>query len=121
MKRNFDLIRKIILDIQSLPANTQDACLEYTGEYSQDDVNEHVAILIEAGLVKGKPIRAMGGIIEVSVQSLTWEGHNFAEIAENNVLWKKAISTINEKGGTITFEVLKSLLGSLALKAAGLA
>jgi len=56
----------------------------------------------------------------VAIQGLTWEGHDFIQAAGKEVIWKKAFEIVKEKGGAITFEVLKGLVKSLALKAAGL-
>lgn|GEM_PF-3083936 len=56
----------------------------------------------------------------MAIQGLTWEGHDFIQAAGKEVIWKKAFEIVKEKGGAITFEVLKGLVKSLALKAAGL-
>jgi len=120
MKRDFDLVRKIMLDVQALPADSPLICLEYPNEYEQAEVNEHVALLIEAGLLKGKPLRAMSSLLQVPVQGLTWEGHNFIDSAKNDAIWRKAFEILKDKGIDATFDVLKGLLSAIALKAAGL-
>jgi hypothetical protein len=38
------------------------------------------------------------------VSRLTWEGHEFLDAARDEKRWKKAMSTVKEKGGTITIE-----------------
>ena len=120
MKRNFDLVRKILLKVQDLPANSLPVCLEFPDEYDQAEVNEHVVLLIEAGLLKGKPLRAMSGLLQVTVQALTWDGHNFIDTAKNDKIWKKAFEILKDKGIDVTFDVLKGILNSLALNAVGL-
>lgn len=120
MVRDFELIRKILLEVQAMPASSGPIAINFEGEFEQAEVDEHVDLLIEAGLLNGKVIRGMSGVQAMSIRGLTWDGHDFIEAAEKDVLWKKALETIREKGGAITFEVLKAMLKSLALKAAGL-
>ena len=43
------------------------------------------------------------------------------EIRRDNNPWKKAIDTVKDKGGTVSFEVLKALLISLVREQIGLA
>jgi hypothetical protein len=120
MKRDFDLVRKILLDIQDMPANAQPSSIDYPGEYDQAVVNAHISLLIDAGLIEGKVIRTMQGVAQATARGLTWQGHDFIDAAKQDVIWKKAFDTIKDKGGAVTFEVLKELLKSLTLKAVGL-
>jgi len=117
MKRDFDLIRKILLDIQAMPANSQPVTISYSGEYEQAVVNEHLVLLIDAELIVGRPLRTMSGLAQVVVRGLTWQGHDFIQAAEKDSIWNKAKETILSKGGAITFDVLKELLKRLALAA----
>lgn len=110
MIRDFDLIRRILLDVEGFPANSPSMILSYPDEYDQDVVNEHLCLLIEADLIHGKPLRAMDGIVQVTVRGLTWAGHDFIDASKDKAIWEKAKTLIKEKGGAITFEVLKSLL-----------
>jgi hypothetical protein len=38
------------------------------------------------------------------------QGHEFLDASRNETVWKKTLKTINEKGGGLTFEVIKALL-----------
>ena len=120
MVRDFDLIRKILIEVQAKPAGIGAISISYDGEYAQGIVNEHVELLIEAGLLKGKVLRGVAGLSAVAIDGLTWDGHNFIDAAENESIWRKAIALIKGKGGAITFEVLKEALKSIALDVAGL-
>lgn len=120
MKRDFELIRKIVNEIAETPAGCPAFQLTFPGEYDDKAVFEHEALLIDAGLVDGKVQRAMSGIHTVSIRGLTWAGHDFYEAAATETLWKKAFSIVKEKGGAMTFDVLKGLLAKLAAQAAGL-
>jgi hypothetical protein len=118
MKRDFELVRKILLQVESTPAGFGPIALEFPDEYDQALVNEHVDLLLQANLIQGKLVRSMQGIIGMAIQGLTWEGHEFLEAAAKDTLWKKALEAAKEKGLALTLDVLKELLKSLALKAA---
>lgn len=121
MKRDFELVRKIIISIAEAPAGCAYFSLTFPGEYQDKVVFAHLELLIEAGLIEGKVQRVMSGIHSVRIRDLTWAGQDFYEAAVQDTLWKKAWITVQEKGAAMTFEVLKELLKRLALSAAGLA
>lgn len=120
MIRDFDLIRKILLAVQSSPAGTGPLSVSFPDEYEQATVNAHVELLLEANLLKGRVTRTMSGIRGMAIQGLTWEGHDFIAAANKEALWRHALDTVKDKGGALTFDVLKAVLKELAVKAIGL-
>ncbi len=42
-------------------------------------------------------------------RSLTWGGHDFLDAIRNDDVWSKTKSTVQEKVGSATFEVVKAL------------
>lgn len=119
MIRDFDLIRKIMLDLQALPANSMPTTISYPGEYEQDVINEHMNLLIEAGLINGKVLRTMSGIAQVNSRGLTWPGHDFMDIAKKETLWARAKQIALERGLSLTVEVLTGALKEALKEAAG--
>ena len=118
MVRDFDLIRRIMLDIQALPANSPAAPISYPDEYDQAVVNEHMSLLIEAGLIHGKVLRTMSGIAQVNSRGLTWSGHDFMDIAKKETLWARAKQIAVERGLSLTVEVLTGALKEALKEAA---
>jgi hypothetical protein len=118
--RDFDLIRKILLEVQASPAGVRPFSVEFPDKYDQAVVNEHVELLIEAGLIKGKLIKGRSGVVGMAIHALTWEGHDFIQAAEKDAIWKKSLEIVKDKGGAITFDLLKELLKSVAKSALGL-
>ena len=55
MKRNFSLIRKILLDIESMPAGKVISNLNYD-DFDELVVAEHIKILMDANLVDGNSL-----------------------------------------------------------------
>ena len=51
-------------------------------------------------------VRDLGRDVGVTLDRLTMAGHDFLEAAKNEKIWKKAMKTVGEKGGTVTLGVL---------------
>lgn len=119
MKRDLDIIRKMLLAVEEAPTGFAPT-LSFEG-YTDAQVGYHAYLLIDAGLAKGADVTSHGSGGPVAIiQYLTWEGHEFADAARDETRWKKAKSIAAEKGGGITLDVMKALLISLTKAALGL-
>jgi hypothetical protein len=106
MKRDMDLARQILFEIESLPHHGDDVIFQPEIEgHSSDEVSYHIMLLVQAGYIEGEeaPDGWHSG-------SLTWQGHEFLDAARDESRWNKAKKIVMEKGGAITFEMLKQLL-----------
>ena len=112
MKRNMDLIRRILFEVESLPANQGGKQIEIEG-WDFAEVTYHAVLLHEAGLIHGK-IEYHKNQERCFVDRLTWEGHEFLEAARNDAFWKKAILNIRNKAGGLGYEVLRQVLVQMA-------
>jgi hypothetical protein len=59
MKRDFDLIRHILKDIEEMKAGEYRQEFSYSG-YDAATVYNHIGLLIDAGLIKGQLLNEMG-------------------------------------------------------------
>jgi hypothetical protein len=113
VKRDWDLIRKMILAIEDSESGWAPPDLKFDG-CSETQIGYHAYLLIDAGLAHGQDVSHMGSDApEGAITSLTWAGHEFAEAARDDSRWKKAMGKVAEKGGTITLGVLQQILISL--------
>jgi len=108
MKRDIELVRKILLEIESKDEPDGWIFPELEG-YSEEEVNYHIKIMAEAGLIEARDLSTMN-TFEWAAINLTWEGHEFLDASRNDTIWKKSKSIIKDKLGSVSFEVLKSLL-----------
>lgn len=109
MRRNIDLIRLILLDLE------KEIEVDLS-PYSDDEVNYHKALLIEAGLLEGKlhyssrtPKRDIPD--SVIINRITWDGHEFLDKARSDTVWSKAKLLVKEKGLSLSIDVVKISLG----------
>jgi hypothetical protein len=120
MKRDIDLIRKLLKSIQDTPAGEKPNPLGFD-EYGQATIYEHLILTIKAGLVEGqilgKPTQYEEPII---IERLSWKGHDFLDSSEDESIWAKAKETIIKPGVSFTFDLLWEWLKGQAREKIGL-
>lgn len=108
MKRNMSLIRELLFVAE---ADGDDSVL--CEKYGREVVAGHVALLLDAELVKGcAPCGQNNRPIASVITRLTWKGHEFLDNARNDTVWKRVTGVIKEKSVSVSFEVLTELLKS---------
>jgi hypothetical protein len=111
MKRDMDLSRQILLEIEKSPSVTGYIEIILPGK-TNDEISYTIKLLSEANLIEAKNLTDSTGFDWKAI-SLTWQGHDFLDSARDNTRWEKAKSIAIKKAGTLTFEVLKQILASL--------
>jgi hypothetical protein len=115
MKRDMDLIRKILLTIEASPsawAPSEIQELQMEG-YSEDEVGYHALLIIEAGFAEGKDTTIAGLSPRGLITRLSWEGHEFLDAARDDTRWAKAWAIVRRQAGSVTVDVLKQVLTKL--------
>jgi len=110
MKRDFELIRKLLLDIEGEKSDLR--------SYTEDQILYHKALLLEGGLAEGpKPHYSSRRFSEIPdiviIHKLTWEGHNFIDSIRDEGRWQKAKDWIRETGKILTIETIKEAISTL--------
>ncbi len=113
MKRDMDLVRAILMEVEKFPPNHETSELIVEG-WENDAIVHHIGLLHQAGLVNAIDASAAGDETWI-ISSLTWNGHEFLEAARNQTLWNKTKTLVMEKSGGLSFEVLKQSLVKAAL------
>jgi hypothetical protein len=122
MKRDMELIRKILLATEESPsAWAPSAVQELQMEgYSEEEVGYHALLIIEAGLAQGKETPVPGFAPRGFIYRLTWDGHEFLDAARDETRWKQAWTIVGQHAGSVTIDVLKDLLKKLMNDALGM-
>lgn len=120
MKRDMELIRKLVLAIEDAPAGWAPSDLQIEG-FTGEQIAYHSYLLVDAGLAVGAETTSFESAgPEYMLSYLTWAGHEFADACRNDTIWRKSIALIKEKAGSVTFEVLKQVLVTTAKGALGM-
>lgn len=122
MKRDMDLVRKILFDLGDSEFSSD---MGYPGieGYSEDQIKHHVFIMKDAGLLtltEGKKVEGFFGKAEDLDLRITWEGHEFLEKVRDEKLWKSIVKTTKKKTGGLSFDILKAILIATLKEAVGL-
>ena len=113
MKRDMDLVRLILLEIEDKYRSTAIYDLAIDG-YDTEMVAYHCKILYEAGLISDyKAQYADNEIYVFGVGSLTWNGNDFLEKIRDDSQWKKVKETITKKGLPLVVDTIKSVANAL--------
>jgi hypothetical protein len=107
MKRDMELIRKILLSIE---ATSQIKMPEIEG-YSDEQIGHHIYLLMQAGYVEGVESSSWDESIKKAIPTnLTWAGHDFLAACRNDTIWNQAKEVIKSIGEDVPIEVFKSVL-----------
>jgi hypothetical protein len=118
MKRDMDLVRQILLQIEAAQQPRGPVKLTIPG-HSEEEVSYHVKLPAQAGLITAVDNSTMQSV-SWQAAGLTWPGHEFLDSIKNETVWDKTKAVVKEKGGAISFEVLKGLVTKVALGVFGL-
>ncbi|MBN1194542.1 MAG: DUF2513 domain-containing protein [Methanomicrobiaceae archaeon] len=111
MKRDMDLVRQILLEVEKNSDAYAPVELSIEG-YSENDIAHHIALLVEAGLLVN--FFNDGKIFPVAMATqMTWAGHDFLDACRDEGRWQKAKSIIGEQVKSAPFDVLKVVLVKL--------
>lgn len=120
MKRDMDLVRKILLVLEQHEHGYAPKQLEIEG-CTDEQIHFHVWLMGDGGLLRVSDSSHGAGASPRAIPvSIVWEGYEFLEAAREDTMWEKAKSTISEAGVGLTIEMLKGVLGQLAKSAVGL-
>ena len=113
MKRDMNLVRKIMLAIEASERPLDSTLIRISG-YAGESITEHMRLLNEAGLIEGISSYSVEHRQKWIELRLTWGGHDFLDAARNENLWDETMSTVRAQTGSVSFDVLKGLLASAA-------
>ena len=109
MKRDMDLVRKILFSMEEMETGYVQNGLEIAG-YASEQIGYHVCIMTEARLLVGLDVTTYGSSSPKAIPSrLTWEGHDFLDACRDDSRWNTAKGVLNNMGGA-SVDVIKMVL-----------
>lgn len=135
MKRDWDLIRKLLTDVEEDNDLFSEVPPEPVWENKEWDIYEkeinehrviegrifgHLELLVNTGYIDGlQVVRSADGLFSYGLHSprLTMAGHDLLDTMRSTTIWEKIKTTAKTKGIELTFDAIKAL-GAVALKSA---
>lgn len=116
MKRNWDLIRTILLQVEKLEPNAL-LTLDNFPIDQHNEVSYHLEILEEARLLQGKIHKTPGGSPHgFHLIRLTWQGHDFLESIRADTVWQEIQSLHNSKEIGMNVETIMAMSQTITNK-----
>ena len=112
MKRDLDLIRAILLDIESKPRSELLGRSFQIDGVGADEFSEAITLMLERGLIEGATLRPLKGAIQIANVRITWSGHDFLDSVRDEEIWEKTKEGAVAAGG-FTFDLIKALAKGL--------
>lgn len=113
MKRDLDLIRKIMINIEETPTATTSSKSIVLDGYPQEIVNYHLERLIEAKYISATKISPHADLAFFIEISITWKGHEFLDASRNETIWGKAKEKATAFAGEVPMSVIMTILTGL--------
>jgi hypothetical protein len=107
MKRDWDMIREVLIEVEGLSATERDG-FTYGAEGMDQNRTDHALLLWKAGFIEGMDAGSQDGPALMSPE-LTWQGHNMLATVRSKPVWEKIKSTAQEKGLELSFDTVIAL------------
>lgn len=115
MKRDWELIRKIMIAIEEAPFDVHISSFSIDG-YDPEFVGYHLKLLSDARLIDSINSSSDEMRYEYYVQELTLTGHEFLDNIRSDTNWNKIKKIVKDKGLELTFDTVKSAASYMVMK-----
>jgi Hypothetical protein (DUF2513) len=112
MKRDMNLIRDLLLEIEAKHDGSGRAVDVEAADRERAEVVEHLFMLDEAGFIEARDASSLSGR-EILVLRLTWHGHEFLNSIRDPDIWQKTEKAATT-AGSWTLGLLKDLATAYA-------
>ena len=107
MKRDLDLARQLLLDIENRGVDCSVSVLRSGPEHDTDErIRHHLRLLIDAGLLKEIDRTSTG----IPCVRLTHDGHELIELARSESLWREAKWVCQDRTGGVSISAIRGIL-----------
>lgn len=108
MKRDMDLIREVLLAIESKDGSFDAINLEIE-HYDSKQISYHIHILSQAGFVESKSICTQGNEYNCLVYNLTFAGHEYLDSMRSPIIWLRGKHISKKTGAGLNVETFRAL------------
>ena len=115
MKRDFDLVREILLQVEAA-VNPEEPLIHSLSidNYDQAIVNEHVKLLIDYGLIEGEcKFSTNNRILLTAIRGLTPRAYDFLDNIRNDSIWRKIQNHVSSTVGTASLDIIEKFASQI--------
>lgn len=121
MKRDMDLYRAILLEVERWPPNHRRRPVHLDG-WDQDVIDRHIQLLEEQGLLEASLLNLPehGHLDKAYVQRITAWGHDFLDNIRDDGVWQRVKRSLVKSGGAASLEIVSQLGAAIVRDQLGL-
>jgi len=109
MKRDMDLVRKILLALEAYEHGWAPSEFTIAG-YDQEVIGHHVWLMEQGDLLTASDTTVQRDGSPVALPgTITWAGHDFLAAVRNETVWAKLKIVLKDKGLSLPFALLQEL------------
>jgi hypothetical protein len=109
MKRDMDLVRKILLAMDAYEHGFAPHDLTIPG-YDQEVIGHHVWLMAEGQLLTASTMTVSNSESPIALpHTITWKGHDFLDAVRNDSIWSKVKIQLKDHAITVPFALLQDL------------
>ena len=117
MKRDMDLVRRILLETEKAESSFNAEQL-VCDAYSFDEICYHVELMQAHGLIDAMIRKDWGGSAVICrIEALTWDGCDYLDAIRDNGIWAKTKKAIKDTVGSTTISAIKEIAVMVAVQA----
>ena len=112
MKRDLDLLRSILLKIESLDSSCEIIRLQTFRELCDDDVilSLHIQLLVDAGFIEASdPFYADDTVQDFVINRITFAGYDYLDTVRDESVWNEIKQKLISIGKSASLDVVKAL------------
>ncbi len=112
MVRNWDIIREILLQLESAQTPNVHLNASAVSAYPEQEVAYNMRLLSEAGYIEARIIKSSTGdgrIAAAVAMRMTNAGHDLLDTIRAENIWSKVKETFKSKGVEMTFDLVVSV------------
>ncbi|RYY22285.1 MAG: DUF2513 domain-containing protein [Sphingomonadales bacterium] len=116
MKRDMQLVRAMLLEVESWPPGARVPSSRLVIEpYTEEQVRYHAELLHDAGFIGGVlAVHRASGERPAIIGRLTWRGHEFVDATRSDAVWAAVKQRAESVGGSVSMEILLELVAAVA-------
>ncbi|MCB5725314.1 DUF2513 domain-containing protein [Mitsuokella jalaludinii] len=112
MKRDLDLLRNMLLKMESLDSSHGTVRL-YTFKDLCDDeavLSLHIHLLLDAGFIEATDIVHLDDAVDdFLITRITFDGYDYLDSIRNDSIWNEVKQKISSVGGSVSLDIVKEL------------
>ena len=108
MKRDMDLIRRILLHVEQ-EQKGEDRCeihLDHFKGYSKDELKYNIRLLMSAGYLDFGDVTTQDWNT-YQIGFISWEGHEFLDSVRSDGVWSEVRKKVSKLGGEVPIDLIK--------------